>query len=104
MTNKWYETPHADELLEVGTSMIMAQSRNRIPALFLVMALILAALAVGFYLGGARVDSSGGATSFSDFDLLTHRGPGGSGKSCEPHGRYGHPKQPPAHCDGEPGR
>ena len=83
--------------------MIIAQSRTRMPALFLVVALIVAALAVGFYLGGSRVDSSGGFSGFSDFDLLTHRGTS-SGKSCEPHGKYGNTKPPRAsHCDGDPG-
>ena len=83
--------------------MSVAQSRTRIPALFLVIALIVAALAVGFYLGESRVDNSSGSSGFSDFDLLTHRGTT-SGKSCEPHGRYGNTKPPKAaHCDGDPG-
>ena len=67
------------------------------PALFLILALVALALAVGLYFGGVPAfDGSDGLQQIQT-DLLNHKG-AGSGKACEPQGRYGHVRNPPSHC------
>lgn len=67
------------------------------PALFLILALVALALAVGFYFGGASTSSDGSDMRQIQTDLLNHN-QNNKGKSCEPRGKYGKVKNPPAHC------
>lgn len=65
------------------------------PALFLILASIALALAVGFYFGSTSTSPVDSLRQIQT-QLLSHDG--SKGKSCAPQGNYGHVKNLPPHC------